>query len=291
MRLLRLLAAIFWNLDRPLRPRSRIAPAEAPPNLTRVSSPARFNVLGTGVSALSLDAARDLVLTARGRKHLGYICCATAYNVNLARRDDALRRAYNRSLLTTPDGMPLVWLARWHGHRDATRVYGPDLMEAACDAGRTIGLRHFFCGGAPGVAEQLRDRLCARFPGLQVVGLHTPPFRELTPVELEALRAEIAAAQPDVIWIGLSSPKQEHFMAAHAPHLDAGLLVGVGAAFDFLSGRVTQAPRWMQRSGLEWLHRLATEPTRLWRRYLIHNPLFVLRTLAQLTGLRKYPVD
>jgi len=256
-----------------------------------MSSPARYNVLGTGVSALSLAEARDLVVAARGQKRLGYVCCATAYNTDLARSDPALRAAYNRSLLTTPDGMPLVWLGRWHGHRDVTRVYGPDLMEAVCDAGRPAGLRHYFFGGEPGVAEQLREKLTARFPGLQVVGTFTPPFRPLDAGEAAALRADVTARQPDVVWIGLSTPKQEKFMAEYAPTLDAGLLLGVGAAFDFLSGRVPQAPRWMQRGGLEWLFRLGTDPRRLWPRYLVHNPLFVIRTIAQLTGLKKYPVD
>ncbi len=251
----------------------------------------RFNVIGTGVSALSLTEARDRVLAARGQRRLGYVCCATAYNANLARSQPALRSCYNRSLLTTPDGMPLVWLGRWHGYRHITRVYGPDLMEAVCDAGRAAGLRHYFYGGDLGVAEALAAQLGQRFPGLQVVGTFTPPFRELDPAELSDLCARVAAAQPDVIWVGLSSPKQEHFMAMHAPVLDAGVMVGVGAAFDFLSGRVAQAPRWMQRSGLEWLHRLATEPRRLWRRYLVHSPMFILRTLAQLTGLKRYPID
>jgi N-acetylglucosaminyldiphosphoundecaprenol N-acetyl-beta-D-mannosaminyltransferase len=256
-----------------------------------MADPARFNVLGTAVSALSLDAARDFVVGARGRNKLGYICCATAYNVNLARADTALRAAYNRSALTTPDGMPLVWLGRHLGHAAITRVYGPDLLSAACDAGRASGLTHYFYGGAPGVADELAARLTARFPGLQVAGTFTPPFRPLTADEAAAFRADVAARRPDILWIGLSSPRQEHFMVEHAPQLDAGLLIGVGAAFDFLSGRVPQAPRWMQRSGLEWLHRLATEPTRLWKRYLLHNPMFVLRVGLQLLGLKRYPVD
>lgn len=250
----------------------------------------RFNVLGTGVSALTLAEACRQVVAARGQTRLGYICCATAYNVNLARSDGDLRAAYNRSFLTTPDGMPLVWLAREKGFA-VTRVYGPDLLAAVCEVGRATGLRHYFYGGADGVADALRAKLTARFPGLEVVGTHTPPFRSLTPAELAALRADVAAKRPDIIWVGLSSPKQEKFMAAHAASLDAALLIGVGAAFDFLSGRVPQAPRWMQRSGLEWLHRLATDPVRLWRRYLIHNPMFVFRTLLQLTGLRKYPIE
>jgi N-acetylglucosaminyldiphosphoundecaprenol N-acetyl-beta-D-mannosaminyltransferase len=256
-----------------------------------MSQPPRFNVLGTGVSALSLDQARDLVLTARGNRHLGYICCATAYNLNLARADAGLREAYNRALLTTPDGMPLVWLGRRQGHPTITRVYGPDLLEAVCDAGRAVGLTHYFYGGKPGVAEELRARLTARFPGLLVAGTFTPPFRALSPEELAVLRADLAVQKPDVIWVGLSTPTQERFMAGHWQTLDAGLLIGVGAAFDFLSGRVPQAPRWMQQSGLEWFHRLCTDPHRLWRRYLVHSPMFVLRTLAQLTGLKKYPIE
>ncbi len=269
----------------------RLARREISPQPARVISPPRYNVLGTGVSALSLDDARDLVLSARGQLRLGYICHATAYNVHAALTDPALRLAYRDSLITAPDGMPLVWLGHWHGHRQVNRVYGPDLMNAACDAGRTVGLRHYFFGGVSGVAEELRRKLTAKFPGLEIVGTYSPPWRALTPGEFARVQAEIAALRPDVIWVGLSSPKQEIFMAEHAAKLDAGLLIGVGAAFDFHSGRVTQAPRWMQRSGLEWLFRLGTQPRRLWRRYLIHSPLFVLRTVAQLSGLKKYPEE
>lgn len=253
-------------------------------------APPRFNVLGSAISALSLDAATQLVLAARDKKKLGHICCATAYNTNLALADAELRTAYNTSFLTTPDGMPLVWLGRWHGHQTITRVYGPDLLLAACDAGRAIGLKHFFYGGDTGVATQLKAQLQNRFPGVDIVGTFTPPFRALHDAEIAALHAQIAATAPDVIWVGLSTPKQEKFMLQFGPTLDAKLLIGVGAAFDFHSGRVTQAPRWMQRSGLEWLHRLCTDPVRLWKRYLVHNPLFVLRTLAQSTGLKKYPL-
>ncbi|MFI5335341.1 MAG: WecB/TagA/CpsF family glycosyltransferase [Opitutales bacterium] len=251
----------------------------------------RYNVLGTGVTAVSLDQARDLVLTARGHKRLGYICATGVHGLSEARANPAFRAVLNRAWLNVPDGMPLVWLGRWHGHRGVTRVYGPDLMLAVCEAGRAAGLTHFFYGGAPGVAEALRDKLTARYPGLQVVGTFTPPFRPLTPAEREELGAAVAAKQPDVVWIGLSTPKQERFAAAVADRLDAGVLITVGAAFDFHSGRVRQAPRWMQRCGLEWLFRLGTEPRRLGRRYLVNNPLFILRTVAQLTGLHRYPLD
>ena len=249
--------------------------------------PPRYNVIGVGVSALTLAQARDLVISVRGELRRGYICLGTAHGLTEARHDPALRQIYNESWLTTPDGMPLVWL----GPRGVERVYGPDLMLAVCGVGRASGLTHFFLGGAEGVAEELKQKLCARFPGLTVVGTHAPPFRPLDDRELAALRAEIAHTRPDVIWVGLGTPKQEKFMAAHWREFDAGVMIGVGAAFDFHSGRVPQAPRWMQRSGLEWLFRLGTEPRRLGWRYLTTNPLFALRVLAQKTGLKKYRLE
>lgn len=251
----------------------------------------RYNVLGVGISALTLADARDRLLAAAGRKHLGYVCLGTTHGLGEARRDPEFRAILNRSQLTTPDGMPLVWFGHRQGHSEVTRVYGPDLMLAVCDAGRSVGLRHYFFGGVPGVAPQLAGRLAARFPGLRVAGTFTPPFRPLNTEEFESFRADVAANRPDIIWVGLSTPKQERFMAENANRLEAGLLVGVGAAFDFHSGRVPQAPRWMQRSGLEWLFRLAVEPRRLAKRYFVFNTLFLLRAFAQLTGLKKYPLE
>ena len=164
-------------------------------------------------------------------------------------------------------------------------------MAAVCDAGRATGLRHFFFGGVPGVAELLKTKLTERFPGLEVVGTYSPPFRELTPGEFTRLQFQVAATQPDIVWVGLSSPKQEFFMAKYAAQLDTALLIGVGAAFDFHSGRVHQAPLWMQRSGLEWFFRLCTEPRRLWKRYAVGVPLFMVRAAAQLVGLRRYSAE
>ena len=247
----------------------------------------RYNLQGVGVSRLTLSGATSLVLEARGQLRLGYVCVCTVHGICEARADPSFRAILNRSFLTTPDGMPLVWL----GPRGVERVYGPDLMEAVCDQGRSVGLRHFFYGGKPGVAECLAKRLAERFPGLEIVGTYTPPFRPLEPAEKEALRAQVSQCRPDVIWVGISTPKQERFMADNWGNLDAGLLIGVGAAFDFLSGSVRQAPRWIQRSGLEWLFRLCIEPRRLAWRYLTTNPLFLARALAQRLGLRAYPVD
>lgn len=247
----------------------------------------RFNVLGVEVSALGFTATRDLIVGTRGQLRRGYICLGTAHGLSEARSNPDLRRIFNHAWLTTPDGMPLVWL----GPPGTERVYGPDLMLAVCDAGRAVGLRHYFFGGVPGVAGELQRRLTARFPGLEVAGTFTPPFRELNPEEIAQLKREVAQSRPDVVWVGLGTPKQERFMARFAPELDTGVLIGVGAAFDFHSGRVRQAPRWIQRSGFEWLFRLATEPRRLGPRYLRTNPMFALRVVAQRIGVKKYPVE
>jgi N-acetylglucosaminyldiphosphoundecaprenol N-acetyl-beta-D-mannosaminyltransferase len=245
----------------------------------------RYNVLGVGVSALTFSQARDLVVGARGAKKLGYICLCTVNGLAEARSDPEFRRIFNESWLTTPDGMPVVWM----GPPGVERVYGPDLMLAVCDAGRPAGLRHYFCGGAPGVAAEMGARLSARFPGLQVAGTFTPPFRDLNAEELALLKSAVARSRADIVWVGLGTPKQERFMAGPGRELDAALLVGVGAAFDFHSGRVRQAPRWIRRIGLEWLFRLCMEPRRLGPRYLRTNTVFVLRLAAQKLGIRRYP--
>jgi N-acetylglucosaminyldiphosphoundecaprenol N-acetyl-beta-D-mannosaminyltransferase len=246
----------------------------------------RYNVLGVGVSALKFSQAVELILTAKGAKRLGYVCLCTVNGVGEARRDEEFRRIFNESWLTTPDGMPVVWM----GPPGVERVYGPDLMLAVCDAGRAREMRHFFYGGNPGVAEELARRLTARFPGLKVAGTFTPPFRALNDGELQELGSAIARSQPDIVWVGLGTPRQERFMAGPGRALEAGLLIGVGAAFDFHSGRVRQAPRWMQRGGLEWLFRLCMEPRRLGPRYLVTNTLFLLRLAAQSLGIRRYPI-
>jgi N-acetylglucosaminyldiphosphoundecaprenol N-acetyl-beta-D-mannosaminyltransferase len=208
-----------------------------------------------------------------------------------AQEDEAFRKILNGAFLCTPDGMPMVWAGKLNGHRHMGRVYGPDLMLEVCAWSETSGARHFFYGGAEGVAELLARKLRERFPKLAVAGTFTPPFRPLEAGELKALQAQIASARPDILWVGLSTPKQERFMAEFLPQLEVTLMIGVGAAFDFHSGRVRQAPRWMQRSGLEWFYRLCCEPRRLARRYLRNNPLFLARCLGQISGLKKYPLD
>ena len=251
----------------------------------------RFNVLGVAVSGMNLPVAVDAVLEAVRLRRKGYICVTGVHGVTEAQGDDRFRRILNGAFLNTTDGMPLVWLGRHFVGPEVDRVYGPDFMLELFSATQNLPFRHFFYGGAPGVAETLKASLEARFPGVQIVGTYTPPFRPLHAEEEAALTAQVREAQPDMMWIGLSTPKQERFMAEYLPKLDVTLMAGVGAAFDFHSGRVRQAPRWIQRSGLEWFYRMCCEPRRLARRYLVNNPLFLARLAAQLSGLRKYPLE
>ena len=209
------------------------------------------------------------------------MCVTGVHGVMESRRDPHLLRIHNESGLTTPDGMPMVWSARWAGRRDVSRVYGPDLMLAVLARAVERGWSSFFYGGGPGTAERLVERLTTRLPGLQVAGTLTPPFRSLTRQEDAQVVDAINDSGAQLVWVGLSTPKQERWMAEHVGRLRANTLFGVGAAFDLHAGTLPQAPRWMQRSGLEWSYRLAREPRRLWRRYLRNNPAFVLNVLVR----------
>lgn len=251
----------------------------------------RVNVLGVGISVINLTSALAAIADAVRTRRKGYICVTGVHGVMEAQADTAFRKILNGAFLCTPDGMPMVWAGQLSGHSGMSRVYGPDLMLEVCAWSEKHPCRHFFFGGAPGVAEALRDKLTARFPGLQVAGCYTPPFRALKVEERDQLQATVRDVRTDILWVGLSTPKQEKFMAECLPHLDVTLMIGVGAAFDFLSGRVKQAPRWMQRSGLEWCYRLYREPRRLARRYFRNNPLFAVKIAAQLCGLRKYSLE
>jgi N-acetylglucosaminyldiphosphoundecaprenol N-acetyl-beta-D-mannosaminyltransferase len=251
----------------------------------------RVNVLGVGISVLNLRTALEAVADAvRGRRK-GFVCVTGVHGVMEAQNDPAFRAILNSALLCTPDGMPMVWMGKIHGHSEMHRVYGPDLMLDVCAWSETSPCRHFFYGGAPGVADALAGKLRARFPKLKIAGTFTPPFRPLNEAEEKQFVETIRETKPDILWVGLSTPKQEKFMAEFLPKLDVTLMIGVGAAFDFHSGRVKQAPRWMQRSGLEWFYRLCQEPRRLAKRYFKNNPIFALKILGQLSGLKKYPLE
>ncbi len=236
----------------------------------------RIDVLGVGISAIDPAAALSEITRWITNREQHYVCVTGVHGVMESARDQSLRDIHNRSGLTTPDGMPMVWAARFAGARCVRRVYGPDLMLAVCERAAQRHWRCYLYGGTRDALDRLDARLTARFPGLCIVGAHSPPFRELTPEEDDAVTRAINVAQPDIVWVGLSTPKQERWMAAHEGRLDASAIVGVGAAFDIHAGTLRQAPRWMQQAGLEWLFRLAVEPRRLWRRYLGNIPRFLI---------------
>ena len=251
----------------------------------------RINVLGIGISVLNLPTATEAVIHALKEKQKGCICITGVHGVMEGQRDESLRKILNHSFLTTPDGMPMVWVGKLRGFQEMGRVYGPDLMAEVCEFTRGKNYTHFLYGGAEGVAQQLKALLEKKFQGIKIVGICTPPFRGLTADEEKELIRMVNEKKPDIIWVGLSTPKQEKFMAEYFDKLHATLFFGVGAAFDFYTGRVRQAPRWMQRTGLEWFFRLCCEPRRLWRRYLKNNPLFAFKLFCQLAGLKKYRLE
>jgi len=236
---------------------------------------ARCNVLGVGVSAIDMKAAVGLADDHLQNARKGYICVTGVHGVIEAQSNPDFLRILNGSAITTPDGMPTVWVGRLQGHRSMNRVYGPDFMLELCSHSVQRGYRHFLYGGKPGVADKLAEVLTKKFHGLQIVGTYTPPFRKLNATEEEELAARFKILQPDVVWVGLSTPKQEIFMAEYIDKLDTKLMVGVGAAFDIHTGNIADAPAWMKVAGLQWLHRLFQEPRRLWKRYLINNPKFL----------------
>lgn len=243
--------------------------------------PARFDVLGVGVSALDMPTAVASIEGWVDRRARHYVCVRDVHGVMQCWRDESLRQIHQRAGMVTPDGMPLVWTAHLAGFGHVRRVYGPDLMLEVCRRSCSTGWRHYFYGAAPETLELLQERLRVQFPGLCVAGSCSPPYRALSAQEDRAIVERINAARPDIVWVGLSTPKQERWMAEHRDALEAPVLLGVGAAFDFHAGVKPQAPRWMQRCGLEWSHRLLTEPRRLWRRYLTCIPMFAALMLWQ----------
>jgi N-acetylglucosaminyldiphosphoundecaprenol N-acetyl-beta-D-mannosaminyltransferase len=242
----------------------------------------RFSLLGVGVSTLDLAGAVDFIADAIRRHGREYICTCPVYTLMRARESPEVLAALDGAGVVAADGMGVVWAMRWLG-QPVSRVYGPDLVQAVCAAGLDPGWRHYFYGGRPGVAEAAAHNLAGRFSGLVVAGTACPPFRDLSAAEAEAETRAINRARPQVVWVGLGSPKQDLWCAASRTRLEAPVLIAVGAAFDFIAGTVRQAPRWVQRSGLEWAFRLAQEPRRLRRRYLVYNPLFVWEVLRQRT--------
>jgi N-acetylglucosaminyldiphosphoundecaprenol N-acetyl-beta-D-mannosaminyltransferase len=233
------------------------------------------------VDATSYEDAADRICSWAQSGASAFVSVASVNNVMEARDDPGFLGVMNRSDLVTPDGMPLVWALRLLGVRGATRVYGPDLTPVLCDRAAALGIPVAFYGGTPDVLRDLRANLAARHPGLRVVYSWPPPFRPLTEEEDREVTSEIAASGARIVFVGLGTPKQELWMNDHLGAFPA-VMVGVGAAFDFLAGHKVQAPQWMQRSGTEWAFRLATEPRRLWKRYLVRNPRFIALFAHQL---------
>jgi N-acetylglucosaminyldiphosphoundecaprenol N-acetyl-beta-D-mannosaminyltransferase len=240
------------------------------------SSPPSFRVLGVRVDAVQIpDTIAQMERWIEDGQGSRYITVTGMHGVTEAQHDPALRAIFNGAGLVVPDGMPLVWIGRLRGHNLRRRVYGPELMLTFCRQTARKGYRHFFYGGAAGVADKLAQTFADRFPGLEVAGTYSPPFRAVTAEEDAQIVHEINATRADVLWVGLSTPKQERWMHEHRDTLNVPVMIGVGAAFDFHTGRVKQAPVWMQEGGLEWFFRLLQEPRRLWHRYLVYGSKFI----------------
>jgi N-acetylglucosaminyldiphosphoundecaprenol N-acetyl-beta-D-mannosaminyltransferase len=243
-------------------------------------------ILGVPISLVDLKTAVSAILLWTQNREANYVCERDVHGLMISLRDPALMDIHRAAGMVSPDGMPLVWLTRWRSKFPVTRVCGADLVDALCNEGQSRGLRHYFYGGKPGVAEAMIGNLKAKYPSLAIAGFDTPPFRPLTPVEDTAAVDAINQSGAQIVWVGLNTPKQEYWMRDHVGRIGGATLIGVGAAFDFHSGAVTRAPAWMQKSGLEWLHRLLSEPRRLWRRYLVMAPAFVLKIIGEEISLR-----
>ena len=262
--------------------------------------PRKRVVLGTGISVTSysevVDVSRKWVEERRQSIHAGSpdsvpgrsICVTSVHGIVSAVLDPELKRVLNSADVATPDGMPVVWALRSFGEAQQQRVYGPDLMLALCAAAEQYGYRIYFYGGHGEILSNLRQRLLKRFPNLLIAGEHSPPFRPLTPEEDDRCVAAIIASEADIVFVGLSTPKQDYWMMQHRDRLPGVILVGVGAAFDFHAGRVRQAPARLRRWGLEWSFRLFMEPKRLWKRYLFITPMFLPLWALQKIGLLRY---
>lgn len=305
----------------------------------------RINILGVGVNDIDLSGAIEQLISSVSSGERGYVCVTGAHGVLESQRDPELRVIHNNSLLTVPDGVPNVWIGKLHGHRSIDRVYGPDLMLHICRRSVESGFTHFLYGSDDDTLERVKSVLVNRFPGICIVGTYAPPYRPLGSEEEHELQRMVAACKPDFFWVGLSTPKQEIFMARHAPEvngqrveargmrdakpaevtkaegvmrgrgkrselletdrgprgtdniphvpytLEVGIMIGVGAAFDYHAGRLTEPPCWVKKIGLQWFYRLCREPRRLWMRYLWIVPTFIWLNLLQSMGLKKFPMD
>jgi N-acetylglucosaminyldiphosphoundecaprenol N-acetyl-beta-D-mannosaminyltransferase len=251
----------------------------------------QVNVLGIGIHPIDLQNAAWILQRRIQEKVKGYVCLAGVHGIMEAQRNPHLKAILTEALLVAPDGMPTVWMGHVQGFCAMQRVFGPDLMIDIISRSEFRNCVHFFCGGEPGVADRLRDTMLEQFPWVKIAGTYSPPFRPMTAAEEEDLAATLRLLQPDIIWVGLSTPKQEQFMARYLPMLDTKLMIGVGAAFLFHTGAIKDSPQWVKHIGLQWMHRLLQEPSRLWKRYVLNNPLFIVYALLQIIGLKRYTLE
>jgi len=250
-----------------------------------------FCILGVKISAIDIDDACSLVERGVLKRQKRYICVCPVSTIMECKKNEKVLRSVNSADLATPDGMTVVWLGRMHGYKNIRRVYGPELMEEVCAISAKSGYKNYLYGSTQEVLGKLKERLVKEYPGLIISGMFSPPFRQLSNDEDNKIVEEINNNAPDIVWVGLGSPKQDLWMYEHRDRINAPVMIGVGAAFDFLAGTKPQAPRWIRDNGFEWLFRLVTEPKRLWCRYLVDCPLFVyyvlLDTISKfLTGIR-----
>jgi exopolysaccharide biosynthesis WecB/TagA/CpsF family protein len=269
------------------RPRFRF-PRITWPRRTTIAVPTHANILGIRVEALNMRRALQRVATLLRSNRKGYVSIIGVHGIMEARRNPQLAGIYADSAITVPDGMPTVWVGRLQGCTQMERVAGPDLMLEIFRSPQFAGYTHFLYGGEEGVAETLSANLRRWFPGARIVGTFTPPWRDLLPEEEDSFISMVHRLKPDFIWVGISAPRQEQFMHRYLPVLNTRVMFGVGAAFDFHTGRIKDCSAWIKHAGLQWLHRLVQDPRRLWRRYLRNNPVFLWHIMLQLTGLRTY---
>jgi N-acetylglucosaminyldiphosphoundecaprenol N-acetyl-beta-D-mannosaminyltransferase len=249
----------------------------------------KATVLNVRIDAVDMEQALDRIANELDSERKGYVCLAGVHGVMEAHRDTELANIFAGAALVAPDGMPTVWVGHHQGYRSMKRVAGPDLMIEVMKREEFRDRTHFLCGGKGGIAEELRETLRDRFPFIKIVGIYTPPFGPLSLAEEQDFIERVNVLRPDIIWVGISTPKQERFMARYLPLLDTKLMFGVGAAFDFHTGRISDCAEWIKHFGLQWLDRLRQDPKHLWKRYLRNNPAFLCAISLQLTGLRSYP--
>ncbi len=252
----------------------------------------RREILGIPIAMIDYERAMDVMDRMVDDRHRGWVCAAAVHSVMVAQEDALMKRALTDSVITVPDGMPIVWAANRLGEHLPNRVYGPELMRRYCNRSVERGHRVWLYGGRDqGALVQLALNLRRKHPGIRIVGGYSPPFRSLTAEEDDAIAEQINGAQPDVLWVGIGVPKQEKWMVRMRSRLDVPVMCAVGAAFDFHAGRVSQAPHWMQERGLEWTYRIAQEPRRLLPRYLYTNPRFMLESARQYARERRAASD